>query len=66
MFQVIFTSEQTYELMRCLEELRLSFRSVEYLGGSGKSSTDKDNDRIDEGWSTKVSQLVVRLYSNVL
>ena len=53
-FQVIFTSEQTYELMRCLEELRLSFRSAEYLGGSEKSTTDKDNNRVDAGWSTKV------------
>jgi len=29
--QVIFSSSQTYELMHCLEEIRLSFRTKEYL-----------------------------------
>jgi hypothetical protein len=39
--------------MRCLEELRLSFKSAEYLGNSEKPS-DKDNNSIDAAWSTKV------------
>ena len=29
--QIIFSSSQTYELMHCLEEIRLSFRTKEYL-----------------------------------
>jgi len=29
--EVIFSSSQTYELMHCLEEIRLSFRTKEYL-----------------------------------
>ncbi|CAB3990108.1 Nuclear pore complex Nup85 [Paramuricea clavata] len=54
--KVIFTSEQTYELMRCLEELRLSFKSAEYLGNSEKPTSDKDNNSIDTAWSTKIAE----------
>lgn len=43
--QVVFTSNQTYELMHCLEELRLSFKSADYIGtseGSSRDQLDKD------------------------
>ncbi|XP_028402604.1 nuclear pore complex protein Nup85-like [Dendronephthya gigantea] len=52
--KVIFTSEQTYELMRCLEDLRLSFKSDEYLGKTDKSAEDKEN--IDTVLNTKVEE----------
>ena len=51
---MVFTSEQTYELMRCLEELRLSFRSAEYLGNSEKSASEKDDNNDDGARSREV------------
>lgn len=44
--------------MRCLEELRLSFRSAEYLGNSEKSTSEKDHNSGDGAQSTKVRSSV--------
>lgn len=38
--QVIFSSSQTYELMHCLDEIRLSFRTKEYLGHSDQELSE--------------------------
>ncbi|KAK2564164.1 Nuclear pore complex protein Nup85 [Acropora cervicornis] len=38
--EVIFSSSQTYELMHCLDEIRLSFRTQEYLGHPSKGPAD--------------------------
>lgn len=54
--QIVFTSNQTYELMHCLEEVRLSFKSADYIGTSEGSSGDtKDKDEQEENWSSKTS-----------
>lgn len=39
--EVIFSSSQTYELMHCLDEIRLSFRTQEYLGHPSKGPADE-------------------------
>lgn len=39
--EIIFSSAQTYELMHCLEEIRLSFRTKEYLEHPDKEPTDE-------------------------
>lgn len=39
--EVIFSSAQTYELMHCLEAIRLSFRTKEYLDHPDKEPTDE-------------------------
>ncbi|XP_048576218.1 nuclear pore complex protein Nup85 isoform X2 [Nematostella vectensis] len=54
--EIIFTSNQTYELMHCLEEIRLSFRSADYLK-QGHAQKEKKSKTKGKGASkTKVQE----------
>ncbi|XP_068761276.1 nuclear pore complex protein Nup85-like [Montipora capricornis] len=43
--EIIFSSSQTYELMHCLDEIRLSFRTKEYLGHPSEEPSDESSVR---------------------
>ena len=70
MFQVIFSSSQTYELMHCLEEVRLSFRSDDYLARSSRDQETSVHDgtsfSMQTGQSVKVRLLTVWLGSDLV
>ncbi|XP_046857044.1 nuclear pore complex protein Nup85-like [Xenia sp. Carnegie-2017] len=55
--QIVFTTSQTHELMRCLEELRLSFRSADYLGNTQSTINDEmEKGSLESSWSDKISE----------
>ncbi|KAM7443264.1 Nucleoporin nup85 [Porites harrisoni] len=49
--EVIFSSSQTYELMHCLDEIRLSFRTEEYLEHPDKGLSEERSKRAAIGGS---------------
>lgn len=65
--QVIFSSSQTYELMHCLEEIRLSFRTKEYLEHPDKKPAEEPLLRtLSQGTglkSAKSTKVIISLFS---
>ena len=63
-FQVIFSISQTYELMHGLEEIRLSFRSHDYLGHSGKGLAGERSERTGRESLGKKTSKTARVSNN--
>ncbi|KAI9096957.1 nucleoporin Nup85-like protein [Phlyctochytrium arcticum] len=69
--EVMFNTEETFELMRCLEEIIISHRRQEYLGAwqaavSGKEKPDKSDAEVGEARLQVVRVHLVRNLSRAI
>lgn len=58
--EVIFSSSQTYELMHCLDEIRLSFRTEEYLEHPDKGLSEERSKRAAIGGSRAKTSISIK------